>query len=72
MQLKSKNSCEVMPEKYAFFGSKPKQTVYIIVRRDCTLIFGVPALVSSQTLPLPLVLCLVQVFAQVLGLLLWL
>lgn len=72
MQLKSKNSCEVMLEKHAFFGSEPKQIVYVMLRRHCALTFGVPALVFSQALLLPLVLCLVQVFAQVLGLLLWL
>lgn len=47
MQLKPKNSCEVMLEKCALFGSKPKQTV----RRQCPLTAGAPALVLSQTRP---------------------
>lgn len=70
MQLKSKKSCEVMLEKCAFFGSKPKQIVYVVLKRHCTLTFGVPGPCSAKHLPL--VLCLVQVFAQELGLLLWL
>lgn len=50
MQLKSKKSCEVMLEKCAFFGSKPKQIVYVVLKRHCTLTFGVPAPMFSQTL----------------------
>lgn len=60
-----------MLETCAFIGTKPKQISYLIIRHS-TLTFGVTAFIFIQVLLLPLVQYLVQVFAQVLDLLLWL
>lgn len=60
-----------MLESCAFIGTKPKQILYLIMARHSTVTFGVTAF-KLKVLLLPLVLYLVQVFVQVLGLLLWL
>lgn len=60
-----------MLESCAFIGTKPKQILYLIIARHSTVTFEFKGC-DTKVLLLPLALYLVQVFVQVLGLLLWL